>query len=110
MVIAMNEQTKIYTIEEISQILSPIFEKTGVTKAIIFGSYAKNIARENSDIDIAVEIEDWVDDLDFCGLSVDVSDSLGKRIDFLTLSDFVQNSVTDKEIKETGRIIYEKNR
>ena len=106
----MSDKAKIYTIEEISQILSPIFEKTGVTKAIVFGSYAKNKARENSDIDIVVEIEDWVDDLDFCGLSVDISDSLGKRIDFLTLSDFMPNSATDREIKETGRIIYEKIR
>ena len=110
MVISMKNQAKVYTIEEITQILNPIFEKTGVTKAIIFGSYAKNTAGENSDIDIVVEIEDWVDDLDFCGLSVDVSDSLGKKIDFLALSDFIPNSVTDKEIKETGRIIYEKVR
>ena len=98
----MNNQTKIYTIEEISQILNPVFERTGVVKAILFGSYAKNSAMENSDIDIIVEVEDWVDDLDFCGISVDVSDSLGKKIDFLTLSDIVPNSIADREIKETG--------
>ena len=106
----MNNQTKIYSIEEISQILNPIFEKTGVVKAIIFGSYAKNIAEEDSDIDMIVEVEDWVDDLDFCGISVDVSDSLGKRIDFLELSDIIPNSMAHREIKETGRVIYEKIR
>ena len=105
---ALNNQTKIYTVEEISQILNPIFEKTGVIRAVLFGSYAKNIAAEDSDIDMIVEVEDWVDDLDFCGISVDVSDSLGKRIDFLAFSDLIPNSTADREIKETGRVIYEK--
>ena len=106
----MNNQPKIYTIDEITQILNPIFEKTGVIRAILFGSYAKNIAAADSDVDIVVEVEDWVDDLDFCGISADVSDSLGKRIDFLALSDLMQGSIADREIKETGRVIYEKAR
>ena len=104
----MINQAKIYTVDEIRHILGPIFEKNGVVKAVLFGSYAKNTAEENSDIDIVVEIEDWVDDLDFCGISVDVSDSLGKSIDFLAFSDLMPNSEADKEIRETGRIIYEK--
>ena len=106
----MNRQTKIYTLEEISQILTPIFEKTGVVRAIVFGSYAKDTAAADSDIDIVVEVEGWVDDLDFCGISVDVSDALGKRIDFLSLSDLLPDSAAAREIAEVGRVIYEKSR
>ena len=87
-----------------------IFVDNNITKAVLFGSYAKNIAEEDSDIDIVVEVEDWVDDLDFCGISVDVSDSLGKKIDFLAFSDLAPNSVANREIKETGKVIYEKIR
>ena len=106
----MSSQQKTYTVEEISHILNPIFEKAGVIKAILFGSYAKDTAKETSDIDIVVEVEDWVDDLDFCGISVDVSDSLGKEVDFLALSDLEPDSMACKDIKETGRVIYEKIR
>jgi predicted nucleotidyltransferase len=106
----MDIQPKIYTVEEISRILSPVFERSGVVRAVLFGSYAKNLASQDSDIDIVVEVEDWVDDLDFCGISVDVSDSIGKEIDFLALSDFAVNSATHGEIKEGGRVIYEKIR
>ena len=56
MVIIVNNQTKLYTIEDIHQILNPIFEKSGVIKAVLFGSYAKNSARDDSDIDILVEV------------------------------------------------------
>ena len=104
----MESLAKIYTIDEISEILNPIFEKSGVVKAILFGSYAKNSAAEDSDIDIIVEVEDWVDDLDFCGISVDVSDSLGKMVDFLDLSELAPNSIAEKEIRDSGRVIYEK--
>lgn len=106
----MNNLTKIYTVDEISQILSPIFERSGIIKAVLFGSYAKGDADINSDIDIIVEVEDWVDDLDFCGISVDASDSLGKEVDFLDWSELVPNSASEKEIRNAGRVIYEKVR
>ena len=106
----MNNQTKLYTVDEIRQILNPIFEKSGVIKAVLFGSYANNTANADSDVDIIVEVEDWVDDLDFCGISVDISDSLCKNVDFLTFSDLIPDSAVEREIKETGRVIFEKNR
>ena len=99
----------IYTIEEIKNKLIPIFEEKGVIKATLFGSYAKGEATEDSDVDILAQVEDWVDDLDFCGISVDLSDSLGKEVHFLDMSELIPDSMADKEIKNVGRVIYDKN-
>ena len=99
----------IYTVEEITNKLKPIFDNCGVTKVILFGSYAKGIATAKSDIDLVVGVEDWVDIFDFSAISVDVTSTLGKEIDFLPMDDVILDSYVDKEIKNTGRLIYEKS-
>ena len=45
----------IYTAQQIQSILKPVFAAHNVKKAILFGSYAKESARENSDVDILVD-------------------------------------------------------
>lgn len=102
--------SRIYTIEEIIEKLNPIFEINGVIKAILFGSYATGEATENSDIDLVVEVEDWVDSLDFYGIGGDISDCLEKKVDFFDVIDVIKDGRADMEIKQTGRIIYEKVR
>ena len=47
--------TKTYTIHELSEKLHPIFMSVPVYKAILFGSYAKGLASENSDVDICID-------------------------------------------------------
>ena len=44
--------TKIYSIEDIKNMVYEILANTEVEKAILFGSYAKNKSTKNSDIDI----------------------------------------------------------
>ncbi len=44
--------SKIYTVSELQNILSPIFQQNGVKQAILFGSYAKGVATAKSDIDL----------------------------------------------------------
>ena len=45
---------KVYSVEELAQILIPIIRKYKAEKAVIFGSYARNEADEDSDIDVMV--------------------------------------------------------
>ena len=45
---------KIFTINEISDILLPILRKYNAQSALLFGSYARNEAHGNSDIDVMV--------------------------------------------------------
>jgi len=96
------------TIEEMQRVLTPIFESRGVTKAILFGSYAKGEATESSDVDLLVETEDYVVGLAFFGIIADVEEVLEREVDLISGRYIVPNSRIDREIRETGRIIYEK--
>lgn len=43
----------IYTIDDIKAALHPVFVKHSVKKAVLFGSYVKGLANQNSDVDFA---------------------------------------------------------
>ena len=47
-------ENKIYTFEQIKSITKPIFEKYNIKKAYLFGSYAREEAKTDSDIDIMI--------------------------------------------------------
>ena len=58
---------KVYSIEEISQIILPLIKKYRASKVILFGSYARNEADKDSDIDVLVIGGDAFDPTDvFC--------------------------------------------
>jgi predicted nucleotidyltransferase len=97
----------LYTIEEIKGKLSPIFKETGVVRAVLFGSYAKGEATEESDIDIVAHVAEDMDILDFAEISGYVEDSLNKRVDFLYGGDTLSNALR-LEIEKTGVTIFEK--
>ncbi|MCL2574304.1 MAG: nucleotidyltransferase domain-containing protein [Defluviitaleaceae bacterium] len=100
----------VYSIEEIKQKLTPIFDDKGVKKAILFGSYAKGEASEDSDIDLAIEVEEWVGGLEFYSIGGHIMETLGKKIDFFDIEDIIEGGRADIEIKSTGKVIYEKIR
>lgn len=97
-------ENKVSSIEKIRQQLLPIFKKHNVKQAILFGSYAKGEARENSDVDIMVESN--LRGLAFYGLLEDVVTVLGKSVDLLDKSQIINASKIQKEIAATGVVIY----
>lgn len=98
----------IYTIEEIVKRTAPVFANKGIVKVVLFGSYAKGLATESSDIDLMVAAEDWVDIFDLSEISVNASEVLNKPVDFIFADDVIPGGRADLEIKSTGRVIYEK--
>ena len=98
------------TIDELTQKLTPIFDANGVTKAIVFGSYAKGSATDKSDIDIVVETEDWVRGLNFVGLIGEVVDCLEIDVDLLAKRSIKPDSSIAIAIERDGRVIYDKPR
>lgn len=48
----------VYTIDEIKAKIIPIAKQYNLSKVYLFGSYARGEEDENSDIDVALEIED----------------------------------------------------
>ncbi len=71
------------SIDEIKRKTIPILKRYGVKRAALFGSYVRGEVRENSDIDILVEIEKDISLLDFVGLKLEIEEVLGRKIDLV---------------------------
>ena len=102
----MNE--KIYTINEIKQILRKVLKDTPVCNVILFGSYAKNEATSNSDLDLIIDTNEQLMGFKLYSLITKLEKEFNKKIDAFEKSEIIKNSKVDKEIKETGVLVYEK--
>ena len=69
------------TLDEIKEKILPVLQKYEVTKAGIFGSFARGEAGDDSDVDILVEIASRISLLDFVGLKLELEDILGRKVD-----------------------------
>ncbi|MCL1911487.1 MAG: nucleotidyltransferase domain-containing protein [Leptospirales bacterium] len=94
----------IYEIAEIKRRLEPVFRENGVKSAILFGSYAKGEATENSDIDILVD--SGLRGLDFVGLIEYIHNALQKNVDVIDKHYVNEDSPIDREVHLTGIYIY----
>ena len=105
----MND-TKTYSIEELKKILYSIFKKTPVQRAILFGSYAKNVPTQKSDVDILIDSEGNLTGLRFFALVDMIQEKLNKDVDVIEKLEIEEDSPIHKEIEETGVVIYERKR
>ena len=104
-----SEDKGILSMTEIFEISSNIFRKYNVSYAYLFGSYAKGIANEKSDIDIL--ISDEVKGLEFIGLAEELCSKLHKKVDLIRIDDLKNNYEFLNEILATGvKIIGDKRR
>ena len=76
-------------IEKIKQKIVPLLKENKVTKAGIFGSYARGEQTKKSDVDILVEIDDDIGLLEFVHIK-----ELKKKVDL------VEYNGIRKELKE----------
>lgn len=90
---------------KLSEILYPIFRQYNIKKAILFGSVAKNTAHTGSDLDILVDSR--LKGLRFVGLLEDIWQAVPMDVDLIDISHIEKGSAVEKEIKETGVVIYE---
>lgn len=100
--------TKIYSIEDIKNMVYEILANTEVEKAILFGSYAKNKPTKNSDIDILIDSKGKIRGLKFFAIVDKIREKLDKEVDVIEKIEIDKNSKIEKEIEKTGVVIYEK--
>jgi len=73
----------------------PLLKKYGVTKAAVFGSYARGTYTRESDIDILIEPPKGMG-LAFIRLKRDLEQSLGKKVDLVSfrgISPYLKDSI-----------------
>ena len=91
-------------VEEIKQKILPILEKYNIKRAGLFGSYVRGDMREDSDIDILVEIEEDISLLDFVGIKLEIEETLGKKVDLVEYNT-IKPLIREKIIKEQVGIL-----
>ena len=99
---------KIYTIEEIKEMLHEVLKNFSVKKAILFGSYAKNTPTSKSDIDLVIDSEGTLLNIYFYGLLEDLVQKLQKNVDLFEISEIQKDSQIYKNIENEGVVVYEK--
>ena len=96
----------VYTIPQLRDILSPIFGKYDIRKAVLFGSYGKGTASSKSDVDLLVD--SGLRGLRFVGFLGDIQNAVGKDVDLFDVTHIIPDSLIDHEIQQTGVVLYEK--
>lgn len=88
-------------IEEIKKKILPILKKYGIKKSGVFGSIVRGEAREDSDIDILVEIEGRMSLLDFAGLKLELEEALGRKVDlgeYSVIKPIIKEQILSEEV------------
>lgn len=88
----------IYTLDEIRRITTPIAQKYNLSAVYLFGSYARGTAREDSDLDLLVDLSGQKNLLrTFTFLYDDLTEAFQKPIDLVTMGAILQSSKMPSE-------------
>ena len=88
----------VYTLEELRERIAPIARKYQIPAVYLFGSYARNEASDNSDVDILIDREGSTirGMFDMGGLYAELQSSIGKNVDLVTLQSLRQKSTLER--------------
>lgn len=100
----IDEEHGILTIEDIKDKCESIFEKYPVNYCVLFGSYAKGIAKEGSDVDLLISTE--IKGLKYYDMVEKIRESLHKRVDILDVTQLKDNLELTNELLKDGIRIY----
>jgi len=88
--------TKNELIDALSSMKNELKQKFGIEKIALFGSYARNEANENSDVDIAILEMDLKNGFDIIRAQYFLQDTLNKEVDigtFKSMKTFIRNRI-----------------
>lgn len=97
--IAVADNTTIYSLDELRAIIRPILEEFGMRSASVFGSYARGEAAGTSDIDMLVDRGD-ARAMSVYGVAESISDATGKEVDIFDVSQLLPGPFRDSALSD----------
>lgn len=92
------------TIAKLKNKIIPVLEQHDVIHAAVFGSFARGEEREDSDLDLLVELREDKTLLDLVALKLELEELLGREIDVVT-DNALQSGIKEIVLKERVAII-----
>jgi len=88
----------VFSIEELRKRIGPVAQKYGLRAVYLFGSYARNEATDDSDVDILIDRSgsNIKGLFDMGGLYEDLRTGVGKEIDLVTVQTLEQESTKNR--------------
>ncbi len=104
MVNYVDENNGVLSFEDIKSVCKDVFDNYDVDYCYLFGSYAKNKATKDSDVDLLVSTN--LSGLKFFELVEVLREKLKKKVDVLNQKQLENNIVLVEEILKEGKKIY----
>lgn len=100
----------IYSIDELKRKIAPVAEKYRLSAVYLFGSYARNEATDNSDVDILIDRtgSSVKSMFDMGALYNDLCESIGKEVDLVTTYALIQDGASDRTPWFTENVMRER--
>ncbi len=95
-------KSKISEIEKIKAKILPVLKGYKVTKAGIFGSYARGEQKKRSDVDILVKTSDNMGLMEFIGIKLDLQKAVKRKVDLVeyeTIRKELRENILNDEIR-----------
>lgn len=74
----------VYSVEQLSRVISPIAQKYDAKRVYLFGSHARGEAKVDSDVDLRLEMGRTLGLFALSGFAIDLESALGCKVDLLT--------------------------
>jgi predicted nucleotidyltransferase len=97
---------KVYTLDEIKNIVNEISKRHGVDRIFLFGSYARGNAKPDSDLDFRVDKGRIRGLFALGGLYADLQEAFGIPVDLLTsesLDEAFRKEIASEEVQIYGQ-------
>ena len=102
----VDEEHGILELDTIKEVVTSVLSEYKVEYCYLFGSYAKGIASEVSDVDLLVSTE--VTGMAFFGMAERLREALHKKVDLLNIEQLNNNQELLNDILKDGMKIYGK--
>jgi hypothetical protein len=87
------------------QKIQAILDRYPIQSAGVFGSFAKNLAQENSDLDILIKLKEDLSLLELIRLENQISEAISRKVDLVTEESL--DSLLKEEVLGSTKMFYE---